>query len=89
MATVTWVTEQLQHYLPLVRQVACKTRRRVIEGEFVPAGEKIVSIFEAHTDIIRKDRRDTYYSHKICVTGGASNLILDCVVLKAILPIQH
>lgn len=82
MAVATWVAEQLKHYLPLARQVVCQTRRRVIGGESVPAQEKIVSIFEAHTDIIRKDRRDTYYGHKICVTGGASNLILDCVVLE-------
>ena len=81
-AVVGRVTEQLKHYLPLARQVVCQTRRRVLEGESVPAQEKIVSIFEAHTDIIRKDRRDTYYGHKICVTGGASNLILDCVVLE-------
>ena len=74
--------EKLEHFLPLTRQVVCQTRRRVFEGESVPAGEKIVSIFEEHTDIIRKDRRDTYYGHKICLTGGASNLILDCVVLK-------
>ncbi len=82
MALTTWVSEQLKHYLPLARQVVCQTRRRVIVGESVPAQEKMVSIFEAHTDIIRKDRRDTYYGHKICVTGGASNLIIDCVVLE-------
>ncbi len=77
-----WAKEQLGHFLPLTRQVVCQTRRRVFEGESVPAPEKIVSIFEPHTDIIRKDRRDTYYGHKICLTGGASNLILDCVVLE-------
>ena len=74
--------EQLGHFLPLTRQVVCQTRRRVLGGESVPAAEKIVSIFEEHTDIIRKDRRDTYYGHKICLTGGASNLILDCVILE-------
>jgi len=77
-----WAKEQLEHFLPLIRQVVCQTRRRVFEEESVPASEKIVSIFEPHTDIIRKDRRDTYYGHKICLTGGASNLILDCVVLE-------
>jgi IS5 family transposase len=82
IAVVAFAAEQIKHYLPLARQVICQTRRRVIGGESVPATEKIVSIFEAHTDIIRKDRRDTYYGHKICVTGGASNLILDCVVLE-------
>ena len=31
---------------------------------------------------MRKDSRDTYYGHKICLTGGASNLILDCEILE-------
>jgi len=74
--------EQIRELLPLARQVVCQTRRRVFEGESVPAPDKIVSIFEPHTDIIRKDRRDTYYGHKICISGGASNLILDCVILE-------
>jgi IS5 family transposase len=78
----SWLINQLNQYLPLARQVVCQTRRRIIGGESVPAPEKIVSIFEPHTDIIRKDRRDTYYGHKICVTGGPSNLILDCVILE-------
>lgn len=57
-----------------------QTERRVIRGEKVPAEEKVVSIFEPHTDIIIKDRRETYYGHKITLTGGASGLILDCVI---------
>ena len=59
-----------------------QSRRRVLEGESVPVSEKIVSIFEEHTDIIRKDRRETLYGHKICLTGGASSMILDCTVLQ-------
>jgi len=81
-ALVGRTREQLVHSLPLARQVVCQARRRIFDDESVPALEKIVSIFEPHTDIIRKDRRDTYYGHKICLTGGASNLILDCVILK-------
>lgn len=74
--------EQLKHYCVLAKQVGEQTYRRVVLGEQVPASEKIVSIFEPHTDIIKKDRRDTYYGHKICLTGGASNLILDCLILE-------
>jgi IS5 family transposase len=59
-----------------------QTQRRVLEGQSVPAGEKIVSIFEEHTDIIRKDNRETLYGHKVCLTGGASSMILDCKVLE-------
>jgi IS5 family transposase len=62
--------------------VISQTERRVLHGEKVPAAEKIVSIFEEHTDIIVKDRRDTFYGHKICLTGGKSNLILDCIIVE-------
>ncbi len=61
-------------------RVVDQTERRVLRGESVPATEKIVSIFEPHTDIIIKDRRDTFYGHKICLTSGASGLVLDVVV---------
>lgn len=72
----------IKHYGDLARQVYDQTYRRVIQGESVPAGQKVFSIFEDHTDIIIKDRRGKHYGHKICLTGGASNLILDCVILE-------
>ncbi len=74
------LARELEHYIPLTQQVVSQTRRRVLNGESVPADEKIVSIFEPHTDIIRKDRRDTYYGHKVTLTGGVSGLVLDWVV---------
>jgi IS5 family transposase len=73
---------EIKHYGDLARQVYDQAYRRVIQGETVPADQKVVSIFEEHTDIIIKDSRDTHYGHKICLTGGASNLILDCVILE-------
>jgi IS5 family transposase len=76
------VADRLDHFLPLVQRVMDQTRRRVVEGQSVPAAEKLVSIFEAHTDIIRKDHRETLYGHKICLSGGASSMILDCTVLS-------
>ena len=61
-------------------QVLDQTQRRVIDGEKVPSGEKIVSIFETHTDIIVKDNRETRYGHKVYLSGGKSSLVLDCVI---------
>ncbi len=63
-------------------KVIDQTERRVSQGKSVAAADKVVSIFEDHTDIIIKDRRDTHYGHKICLTGGASNLILDCIIAE-------
>ena len=73
---------ELARSVGLSRQVIEQTERRVLKGEKVPAAEKIVSIFEPHTDIIVKDRRDTYYGHKVCLCVGASNLITDCVITE-------
>lgn len=74
------LADELEHYLPLVPQVVSQTERRVLNGESVPAEQKLVSIFEPHTDIIRKDGRDTHYGHKVTLTGGMSGLMLDWVV---------
>ena len=72
---------QVRHFAQLGEKVIDQARRRVIDGESVPAAEKVVSIFEPHTDIIVKDRRETLYGHKICLTAGKSGLVLDCQIL--------
>jgi transposase, IS5 family len=48
--------ETLDHVLPLVGQVVTQTIRRVLQGEAVPASEKLVSLFEPHTAVIRKGK---------------------------------
>lgn len=72
--------QELGRYIELAEVVIDQTERRVLWGEAVPASEKLFSIFEEHTDVIIKDRRETHYGHKLTVTGGRSGLILDWVV---------
>ena len=79
---------ELKRYIDLSKRVYDQTFRRVIQGESVPADQKVFSIFEDHTDIIIKDNRENHYGHKICLSGGASNLILDCKVLEGNPPTQ-
>ena len=71
----------LEHYLTLMAQVIDQTERRVLGGESVPAAQKVVSIFEEHTDIIKKGQREPTYGHKIFLTCGPSSLITSCAVL--------
>ncbi len=73
------LAEKLKPKLALFQQVIDQTRRRVLGGETVPASEKVFSLFEEHTDIIRKGR-DVKYGHKICLTAGEF-LVLDCEIL--------
>ena len=68
------------HYRPLIERIIAQSERRVLKGEQVPAGEKLVSLFEPHADIIVKGSRDTGYGHKLTLISGRSSLILDVVI---------
>ena len=67
--------DTLQTFLPRAQQVVDQTVRRVFSGEKVSPAEKLVSIFEPHTDIIRRGKvnKDTEFGHKVWlgeVEGG-------------------
>lgn len=72
---------QLQHFAALGRRIVDQTRRRVIDGEKVPNEEKLVSIFETHTDILVKGTRKVEYGHKVCISAGVSGLVSDLRIL--------
>ena len=71
---------EVVNYRDLARAVVRQTVRRVLKGETVPAEEKVVSLFEPHTDIIRKGGRRVQYGHKVNLGSGASGLVTDAVV---------
>ncbi len=73
---------KLAHFMDLIERTLDQTRRRVFKGESVHASQKLVSVFEDHSDIIRKDFKNTYYGHKICLSGGQSSMILDCQIFR-------
>ena len=81
MALAVATLKDFEELIPLAEKVIDQTTRRILHDEKVPAQEKIFSIFEPHTDIIIKDRRDEYYGHKVCLTGGSSNFISDCLIV--------
>jgi transposase, IS5 family len=76
------LARRLARAIGILGKVIDQTERRVLNGEKVPASEKIVSFFEEHTDIIVKGGRDTEYGHKIFLAGGASTMILGCLILR-------
>ena len=71
---------RVEHYLPLIGRVLDQSERRVLRGQPVSAGEKLVSLFEPHADIIVKGARDVQYGHKLNLVTGKSGLILDLVI---------
>ena len=80
--TACAVAAEIRKYIELTHKVIDQTHRRVVLGETVPVKDKVLSIFEPHTDLIVKGGRDHELGHKICLTGGASSLVLDCIITK-------
>ena len=74
------LAEKIARAVNLLNKVMDQTHRRVLKNEKVPASEKVVSLFETHTDIIVKTNRKTEYGHKVFVVSGTSNLIIDCLI---------
>ena len=71
----------LEALLPLMELVYQMTHDKEILGEQVSSDEKIFSIYELHTDIIVKGRRECKFGHKVDIGTGGSNLILTCTIL--------
>jgi transposase, IS5 family len=75
---------QITSYCELGDRVIDQTRRRVIQAEQVPAEEKVYSIFEPHTDLIKrgKVRKPVEFGHKVFLAESAQGLITDYQVLE-------
>jgi IS5 family transposase len=56
VARATALACTLDHYHHLGQQVATQATRRVLDGEKVPNGEKLFSIFEPHTELIKRGK---------------------------------
>lgn len=76
----TYYQEELDHYLTHAAVAIDQCERRVLRGEKVPASEKIVSIFEEHTDIIKRGKSQcpTEFGHKVLIASGKSGVITQC-----------
>jgi IS5 family transposase len=59
--------EQLRHYRALSERVVDQARRRTLQGETVSNPEKLFSIFEPHTELLKRGKavRDIEFGHMI------------------------
>jgi IS5 family transposase len=59
--------KQITDFCGLGSRVVDQARRRVLQGEQVPAAEKIYSIFEPHTALIKRGKagKPVEFGHKI------------------------
>ena len=82
-AKIQGLCQQIGHYRKLADQVIGQTRRRVLDAEQVPTEEKVYSIFEPHTDLIKRGKKlkPVEFGHKIFLAESAQGLITDYQVL--------
>jgi hypothetical protein len=79
---------ELLHYLQLTEQVCGTAKRRVLLGEVVPNEDKIFSIYEPHTELIKRGKQPNpiQYGHNVLVIEDAAGFICHYqVVAKGVL----
>jgi IS5 family transposase len=79
---------QLKHYLPLVRKVCQTAKRAALKGETVPARDRIFSLFEEHTELIKrgKSNQPVEFGHAVWLAQSRGKFITDYEVMEEKIP---
>jgi IS5 family transposase len=67
-----------------MQQVVAVARRAKLAGETVPASERVFSLFEPHTELIQRGRREkpVEFGHKVLLCETAEKFITDYKVYE-------
>ena len=84
------IVQQIDHFIGLGQRVVRQARRRVLEGERVPNEEKLFSIFEPHTELLKRGKagKDVEFGHMIQIAQVDGKFIVDYEVFDK-KPIEH
>jgi IS5 family transposase len=87
---VRGLRQEIQYYCELGERVISQTQQRVLEGKQVPTEQKIYSIFEPHTDLIKRGKvlKPVEFGHKVFLAESACGLITQYRVLAGNPPDQ-
>jgi IS5 family transposase len=82
-AAIDAICQEIASFCKLGERVIDQTRRRVLHGETVPTDEKIYSIFESHTDLIKRGKtlKPVEFGHKVFLAESSHGLITEYRVL--------
>jgi transposase, IS5 family len=81
--TIQSLRREIEHYCGLADRVIDQSRQRVLEGQPVANAQKVFSIFEPHTDLIKRGKilKDIEFGHKVFLAESARGLITQYRVL--------
>jgi IS5 family transposase len=83
-ATPATAAKQLWHYLALTEKVCDNARWRVLEGQTLANDEKIFSIFEPHTELIKRGKKPNpiQFGHNVLVIEDAIGFVVEYQVVE-------
>lgn len=78
------VATELANFLPAMDLVVAQSRRAQIDGEKVPAADRVFSIFEPHTELIMRGRRGkpVEFGHMVLLCQSPEKIITDYDVME-------
>jgi IS5 family transposase len=78
------VATELADFLPSMKTVVEQARRAQVDGEKVPASERVFSIFEPHTELIKRGRRSkpVEFGHMVLLCQSEEKIITDYDVME-------
>ena len=73
------IADELRRFLPAMKRVVEQARRAQLEGEKVPAAERVFSIFEPHTELLKRGRRQkpVEFGHMVLLCQSPEKFITD------------
>ena len=73
------IVQQIDDYIALGERIVDQARRRVLAGERVPNEEKLFSIFESHTELLKRGKagKDVEFGHMIQIQQVGGKFITD------------
>jgi IS5 family transposase len=79
---------EVDRLLPLVQRVIDQAERRVLQGESVPAGEKVASLVEPHTAILprHKPGRSVEFGRKLWLAEADGGIVTQAKLLAGAPP---
>lgn len=72
------VAAELKHYLPIVEKIITQAEGRVFKGEKTLAEKKVYSLFEEHTELIKRGKagKPIEFGHKVLLAETGEKFII-------------
>jgi IS5 family transposase len=68
---------ELEQYTPIAERIIDQAERRIFDGEVVPAEEKVYSLFEEHTELLKRGKagKAVEFGHKVLIAQTGEKFI--------------